>query len=49
MERSCKTRSPRKCGEVKVYPEGHFDIYVGEAFERVVADQLEFLDKNLKR
>lgn len=35
-------------GEVKVYPEGHFDIYVGEAFERVVADQLEFLDKNLK-
>jgi len=35
-------------GEVKLYPEGHFDIYVGDAFERVVADQLEFLDKNLK-
>jgi dienelactone hydrolase len=35
-------------GEVKLYPEGHFEIYVGEAFERVVADQLEFLDKNLK-
>lgn len=25
------------------YDEGHFDIYVGEAFERVVADQLDFL------
>ncbi|WP_046302473.1 MULTISPECIES: alpha/beta fold hydrolase [unclassified Mycobacterium] len=35
-------------GSVKSYPEGHFDIYVGEAFERVVADQLEFLDRNLK-
>lgn len=39
-------RAPR--GEVKLYPEGHFDIYVGEAFERVVADQIAFLDKNLK-
>jgi dienelactone hydrolase len=35
-------------GEVKLYPEGHFEIYVGEAFERVISDQLEFLDKNLK-
>ncbi|WHU46230.1 alpha/beta fold hydrolase [Gordonia sp. L191] len=25
------------------YPDGHFDIYVGGAFERVVADQIEFL------
>lgn len=39
-------RAPR--GEVKLYPEGHFAIYVGEAFERVVADQLAFLDKHLK-
>lgn len=39
-------KAPR--GSVKSYPEGHFDIYVGEAFERVVADQLEFLDRNLK-
>ncbi|WP_046318299.1 alpha/beta fold hydrolase [Mycobacterium sp. UM_Kg1] len=38
-------KAPR--GTVKRYPEGHFDIYVGEAFERVVADQLEFLDRNL--
>ncbi|SNV53217.1 hydrolase [Mycolicibacter terrae] len=39
-------RAPR--GTVKRYAEGHFDIYVGDAFERVVADQLEFLDRNLK-
>ncbi|MGD1256749.1 alpha/beta hydrolase [Mycobacterium seoulense] len=39
-------KAPR--GEVKVYPEGHFAIYVDEAFERVVADQLAFLDKHLK-
>jgi pimeloyl-ACP methyl ester carboxylesterase len=35
-------------GEVKLYPEGHFEIYVGDAFERVIADQLDFLEKNLK-
>lgn len=29
--------------ELKVYPYGHFDIYRGEAFERVIKDQLEFL------
>lgn len=35
-------------GEVKLYPEGHFAIYVDDAFERVVADQLAFLDKHLR-
>ncbi|MEE3063509.1 MAG: alpha/beta fold hydrolase [Actinomycetota bacterium] len=40
-------KAPR--GEVHTYPEGHFAIYVGDAFERVVADQLAFLDKHLKR
>jgi fermentation-respiration switch protein FrsA (DUF1100 family) len=35
-------------GEVKRYPEGHFDIYVDDAFERAVADQLAFLEKHLK-
>jgi pimeloyl-ACP methyl ester carboxylesterase len=29
--------------ELKVYPYGHFDIYMGEPFEVVVKDQLEFL------
>jgi pimeloyl-ACP methyl ester carboxylesterase len=35
-------------GEVRLYPEGHFAIYVDDAFERVVADQIAFLDKHLK-
>jgi dienelactone hydrolase len=34
-------------GEIKLYPEGHFEIYVGDAFERVLADQLEFLSRHL--
>jgi hypothetical protein len=34
-------RAPR--GEARHYPIGHFDIYVGEWFERAVADQTEFL------
>lgn len=29
--------------EIRRYQDGHFDIYVGEAFERVVADQIAFL------
>jgi fermentation-respiration switch protein FrsA (DUF1100 family) len=36
-------------GEARRYPGGHFDIYVGELFERVVADQLEFLERHLLR
>src|SRR5690625_527880 len=40
-------QAPR--GEVALYPEGHFAIYVGEAFERVVADQIAFLDHRLAR
>ncbi|OBI83808.1 alpha/beta hydrolase [Mycobacterium sp. 1245805.9] len=40
-------KAPR--GEVRMYQEGHFEIYVGDAFERVVADQLAFLDRHLKR
>lgn len=35
-------------GEVKIYPEGHFAIYVDDPFERVVADQIGFLDRHLK-
>ncbi len=29
--------------ELRTYPGGHFDLYVGEGFERVVADETEFL------
>jgi len=39
-------KAPR--GEVMIYNEGHFAIYVNDAFERVVADQIAFLDKHLK-
>ena len=34
-------------GEIKRYPVGHFDIYVGEPWERAVADQTEFLSRCL--
>ncbi len=39
-------KAPR--GEVRLYPEGHFAIYVDDALERAVADQLAFLDRHLK-
>jgi dienelactone hydrolase len=37
-------KAPR--GEVRHYDAGHFDIYVGETFERVVGDQIAFLEKH---
>jgi dienelactone hydrolase len=39
------SKAPR--AEVKRYPIGHFDIYVGEAFERAVSDQTDFLKRHL--
>ena len=33
--------------EVKRYPIGHFDIYLGEWHERAVADQVAFLTRHL--
>jgi pimeloyl-ACP methyl ester carboxylesterase len=38
-------RAPR--AELRRYPGGHFDPYVGELFERVVADETEFLVNHL--
>jgi fermentation-respiration switch protein FrsA (DUF1100 family) len=38
-------RGPR--AEVKRYPVGHFDIYLGEPWERAVSDQTEFLRRTL--
>lgn len=38
-------RAPR--GEAVRYPIGHFDVYVGEWFERAVADQVAFLRRHL--
>jgi uncharacterized protein len=34
-------------GEVRTYPVGHFDIYVGAPFERSVSDQLHFLSRHV--
>jgi len=34
--------------ELRIYPCGHFDIYVGEGFARSSADQLAFFDRVLK-
>jgi pimeloyl-ACP methyl ester carboxylesterase len=39
------TRAPH--GEIRLYPYGHFEIYLGEPFERVVADQIEFLTRHI--
>lgn len=33
--------------EIERYPYGHFDIYVGDPFERVVADEVAFLQRHL--
>jgi dienelactone hydrolase len=38
-------RAPR--GEVRLYPEGHFEIYRGEPFERVVSDQIAFVAEHV--
>lgn len=35
--------------ELRRYAAGHFDVYVGEWFERTVADQVEFLTRHLLR
>ena len=34
-------------GEVRLYPDGHFDIYLAGPFERVVKDQLAFLARHV--
>ena len=34
-------------GEIRRYPAGHFDIYIGDQFEQVIADQLSFLDAHV--
>ncbi|HET8640176.1 MAG TPA: alpha/beta hydrolase [Solirubrobacterales bacterium] len=38
-------RAPR--GELRLYPGNHFDPFLGETFERVAADQIEFLGRHL--
>lgn len=43
--RKYAARAPR--GEVTLHQAGHFDIYVGDDFERNVADQLGFLARHV--
>jgi uncharacterized protein len=38
-------RAPR--GELRRYPASHFEMYHGEVFQRVLADQVEFLRTHL--
>jgi dienelactone hydrolase len=35
-------------GEIKTYEAGHFAFYLGEPFEELVADQIEFLTRHLQ-
>ncbi|HYF27363.1 MAG TPA: alpha/beta fold hydrolase [Baekduia sp.] len=46
-ETTVKLASKAPKAEIKRYPVGHFDIYVGEPFEQAVADQTEFLTRVL--
>ena len=34
-------------GEIKRYDAGHFDFYLGQPFEELVRDQVEFLSRQL--
>ncbi len=43
--KAAAARAPR--AEVRTYPGGHFDIYVGDIFECAVADQIDFLSRHL--
>jgi dienelactone hydrolase len=36
-----------KYAEIKHYPIGHFDIYIGDDFEKSISDQLDFFKKHL--
>jgi uncharacterized protein len=39
-------RAPK--GELRLYPGGHFDPFLGETFERMVTDQIDFLGRHLR-
>jgi dienelactone hydrolase len=47
-KQTLKWAATAPAGEIKRYPVGHFEIYVGEPFERAVADQTEFLVRVLR-
>lgn len=39
------SKTPQK--EIKIYSEGHFDIYVNQGFEKVIHDQIDFLNRTV--
>jgi uncharacterized protein len=43
-----KTASRPPRGELRTYPGGHFDPFLGETFERMASDQVEFLSRQLR-
>jgi dienelactone hydrolase len=43
----CAQRAGERA-EIKRYDIGHFDVYVGEGFERAVSDQTEFFTRQLR-
>lgn len=45
LGKTAAERAPR--GELRLYPGGHFAPLLGDTFERVVADQIEFLGRRL--
>ncbi len=47
VKRSAHYAAKAVRGEIKHYPVGHFDIYLGEPFEVAVADQVDFLRRHL--
>jgi dienelactone hydrolase len=46
-KRSAELASRAPLAEIRRYPYGHFDIYVGDPFEQVIADEIEFLQRHL--
>jgi dienelactone hydrolase len=45
LGRRAAERVPK--GELRLYPGGHFDPFLGESLERMAADQIEFLGRHL--
>lgn len=45
LGRLAARRAPR--GELRLYPGGHFDPFLGDTFEHMVADQVDFLARHI--
>jgi fermentation-respiration switch protein FrsA (DUF1100 family) len=47
-EQTLRYAKAARKSEVKTYDAGHFDFYLGDAFEEIVGDQVEFLTRHLQ-